>query len=130
MSNQDAGHLDLPRDDDWPKEVQRTTGRSAKTDVSAAVSVSLRPEDMVFLDERAQTIGSCESLTFQQKQFDKSLMALFPSKFSTDPMAAWDRIRRLIGVGTLRILITSERYVGLGPEESIVRMGFRNEWIA
>ena len=58
---------------------------------------------------------------FQQKQFDKSLMALFPSKFSTDPMAAWDRIRRLIGVGTLRILITSERYVGLGPEASQVR---------
>lgn len=31
-------------------------------------------------------------------------------------MVAWDRIRRLIGVGTLRKLIISERYVGLGPE--------------
>jgi hypothetical protein len=116
VSNHDASHLDLPLDDDWPREIQRQPDNLRNADVSAAVSISLQPEDMAFLDERAQSIGSCESLTFQRKQFDKSLMALFPSKSSTDPMAAWDRIRRLIGVGTLRKLIISERYVGLGPE--------------
>lgn len=112
----DASHLDLSPDDNWPKEIQRQPGNLRNADVNAAVSVSLQPEDMAFLDERAQIIGSSESLTFQPKQFDKSLMALFPSKPSTDPMEAWDRIRRLIGVGTLRKLISSERFVGLGPE--------------
>jgi hypothetical protein len=112
----DASYLDQPPAAHGSEESHREPGSLRNTDAGATVSVSLQPEDVAFLNERAQSIGSSESYTFQQKQFDKSLMSLFPSTHSADPTEAWDRIRKLVSVGTSRKLVTSERFVGLGPK--------------
>jgi hypothetical protein len=112
----DANHLDEHSASHWSNELHREPDSLQSTSTGASVSISLQPEDMAFLNERSQNICSPESFAFQQKQFDKSLIALFSSKSSTDPMEAWDRIRKLVSVGTSRKLIISERFVGLGPE--------------
>ena len=112
----DASHLDQPPAACESEDPYREPGSLRNTNVGATVSISLQPEDMAFLNERAQSNSPSESYAFQQEQFDKSLMSLFPPPHSADPTEAWDRIRKLLNVGTSRKLVTSERFVGLGPK--------------